>query len=102
MDETTVQKISLLTPNIGVVYSGMGPDSRVLIRKARKQAQAYYRLHHENIPVAQLVREVAAVMQEYTRAFAFLVLLSWLYCECLRCEGPATVAVRCGGMCADV
>ena len=51
----------------GVVYSGMGPDSRVLIRKARKQAQAYYRLYKEHIPVAQLVREVAAVMQEYTR-----------------------------------
>lgn len=67
VDETTVQKISLLTPNIGVVYSGMGPDSRVLIRKARKQAQAYYRLYKEHIPVAQLVREVATVMQEYTR-----------------------------------
>ena len=35
VDESTVQKISLLTPNIGVVYSGMGPDSRVLIRKVR-------------------------------------------------------------------
>jgi 20S proteasome subunit alpha 2 len=68
VDETTVQKISLLTPNIGVVYSGMGPDSRVLIRKARKQAQAYYRLYKEHIPVAQLVREVAAVMQEYTQS----------------------------------
>lgn len=39
VDESTVQKIALLTPNIGVVYSGMGPDSRVLVRKARKQAQ---------------------------------------------------------------
>lgn len=68
VDETTVQKISLLTPNIGVVYSGMGPDSRVLVRKARKQAQAYYRLYHEHIPVAQLVRETAAVMQEFTQS----------------------------------
>lgn len=39
VDESTVQKISLLTPNIGVAYSGMGPDSRILVRKARKQAQ---------------------------------------------------------------
>ena len=39
VDDSTVQKIALLTPNIGVAYSGMGPDSRVLIRKARKQAQ---------------------------------------------------------------
>lgn len=39
IDESTVQKISTLTPNIGVAYSGMGPDSRLLVRKARKSAQ---------------------------------------------------------------
>lgn len=68
VDESTVQKIALLTPNIGVVYSGMGPDSRVLVRKARKQAQAYYRVYKEQIPVAQLCREMAAVMQEFTQS----------------------------------
>lgn len=67
VDESTVQKICMLTPNIGVVYSGMGPDYRVLVRKARKTAQAYHRLYNEHIPVAQLVRETAAVMQEFTR-----------------------------------
>lgn len=67
VDETTVQKISLVTPNIGVTYAGMGPDSRVLVRKARKSGQVYYRQYHEQIPVAQLVRETAAVMQEFTR-----------------------------------
>lgn len=67
VDESTVQKIAMLTPNIGVVYSGMGPDYRVLVRKARKTAQAYHRLYNEHIPVAQLVRETAAVMQEFTR-----------------------------------
>lgn len=67
VDESTVQKICLITPNIGVVYSGMGPDYRVLIRKARKTAQAYHSLYKEHIPVAQLVREVATVMQEFTR-----------------------------------
>ena len=35
IDESTVQKISLLTPHIGSVYSGMGPDSRVLVTKVR-------------------------------------------------------------------
>lgn len=67
VDESTVQKISLVTPNIGLTYSGMGPDSRVLIRKARKSGQVYYRQYHEHIPVAQLVRETATVMQEFTR-----------------------------------
>jgi len=68
MDESTVQKISLVTDNIGVVYAGMGPDSRVLVRKARKIAQQYYRMYHVSIPVNQLVREVAAIMQEFTQS----------------------------------
>ncbi|KAJ4961940.1 hypothetical protein NE237_021850 [Protea cynaroides] len=68
VDETSVQKIQSLTPNIGVVYSGMGPDFRVLVRKSQKQAQQYYRLYKEQIPVTQLVRETAAVMQEFTQS----------------------------------
>jgi len=68
IDETTVQKISLLTPNVGVAYSGMGPDSRLLVRKSRKNAQAYYRIYKESIPVPQLCRETAAVMQEFTQS----------------------------------
>lgn len=67
VDEESVKKISLLTPNTGVAYSGMGPDSRVLVRKARKLSQTYYRLYKEQIPVSQLVRETATVMQESTQ-----------------------------------
>jgi 20S proteasome subunit alpha 2 len=68
VDENSVHKIQLLTPNIGVAYSGMGPDSRVLVRKSRKQAQQYKRLYQEPIPLSQLVRETAAVMQEFTQS----------------------------------
>ena len=39
VDESTVKKISVVSPNIGLAYSGMGPDSRLLVRRARKQAQ---------------------------------------------------------------
>jgi len=67
VDEESVSKISLLTPQLGVAYSGMGPDSRVLVKQARKLAQAYYRLYKETIPVSQLVRETATVMQESTQ-----------------------------------
>ena len=68
VDESTVRKISLVTPNIGMTYSGMGPDSRVLVRKARKSGQVYYRQYNEQISVAQLVRETATVMQEFTQS----------------------------------
>jgi 20S proteasome subunit alpha 2 len=68
VDESTVRKISALTPHVGVTYAGMGPDSRVLVRKARKAAQAYHRTYGEQIPCAQLVRETATVMQEFTQS----------------------------------
>ncbi|KAK8107783.1 uncharacterized protein PG998_009796 [Apiospora kogelbergensis] len=47
-DPASLSKISLVTPNIGMVYSGMGPDYRVLVDKARK--------------------DVARVMQEATQS----------------------------------
>ena len=68
IDEATVSKISLLTEQVGAVYSGMGPDARVLITKARKASEAYYRTYHESVPAAQLVRETATVMQEFTQS----------------------------------
>jgi 20S proteasome subunit alpha 2 len=64
----TVHKIANVTDNIGMVYSGIGPDFRVLVRKARKKAQAYFRYYKEQISVNRLVREVAAIMQEYTQS----------------------------------
>ena len=97
------QPCCLLAPRpAGVVYSGMGPDFRVLVRKGQKKAQSYYlrygvrapfrimlftRFEHivayaalsprnmrrscvaqENIPVLELVREIAAIMQEFTQS----------------------------------
>ena len=54
--------------NAAMTYAGMGPDFRVLVTKARKEAAKYFHVYHENIPVLQLVRKVAAVMQEFTQS----------------------------------
>ena len=51
-----------------MVYSGMGPDARLLVSKARKAAQQYLQVYREYPTTLQLVREVAAVMQEYTQS----------------------------------
>lgn len=52
----------------GMVYSGMGPDYRLLVTQARKMAQQYFLMYREPIPTAQLVQRVATVMQEYTQS----------------------------------
>mmetsp|Transcript_14881 Transcript_14881/g.42180 ORF Transcript_14881/g.42180 Transcript_14881/m.42180 type:complete len:237 (-) Transcript_14881:63-773(-) len=61
-------KVNSVTDSIGVVYSGLGPDYRVLLKRARKHAQAYYRKFLDDIPTSQLARGTAQVMQEYTQA----------------------------------
>ena len=67
VEETSISKIQLLTDEIGITYSGMGPDFRVLTRMARKDTQVYYRTYQESIPCSQLVRETATTMQEFTQ-----------------------------------
>jgi len=67
-DENSIHKIEPITDKIGMVYSGMGPDYRILLTRARKIAQIYYRRYQESIPTAQLVQRIASVMQEYTQS----------------------------------
>lgn len=58
----------MICSTVGMVYSGMGPDFRVLVSKARKAAQQYKRVYMEEPPTRILVQEIASVMQEYTQS----------------------------------
>lgn len=68
MDDSMIEKVSLICPNIGMVYSGMGPDYRVLVAKARKSAQAYWKIYGEYPSTRVLVQEIASVMQDATQS----------------------------------
>jgi len=46
----------------------MGPDFRVLVAKARKSAQAYWKIYGEYPTTRVLVQELAQVMQEATQS----------------------------------
>ena len=52
VDTKEVSKIEGITQQSGFVYSGLGPDYRVLVRKSRKDAQKYGRLYGEEQPVS--------------------------------------------------
>ncbi|KAG7294354.1 putative proteasome subunit alpha type-2 [Staphylotrichum longicolle] len=68
-DPSSLSKISLITPNIGMVYSGMGPDYRRLVDRARKVSHTgYKRIYNEYPPTRILVQDVARVMQEATQS----------------------------------
>ncbi|OCF36421.1 20S proteasome subunit alpha 2 [Kwoniella heveanensis CBS 569] len=68
LDTSALEKVAPICPNIGFVYSGMGPDFRVLVAKARKIAQAYWKVYGEYPPTKVLVQEVAGVMQKATQS----------------------------------
>jgi 20S proteasome subunit alpha 2 len=69
IDASSSSKVSLITPNIGMVYAGMGPDYRVLVDKARKVSHTgYKRIYNEYPPTRILVQDVARVMQEATQS----------------------------------
>jgi len=67
IDDSMLEKVAVVCPNIGLVYSGMGPDFRVLVAKARKSAQAYWKIYGEYPPTRVLTQEVARIMQEATQ-----------------------------------
>lgn len=68
VDDSILDMVYPVCDNIGMVYSGMGPDARVLVSKARKYAQQYKRIYNEEPPTLMLVRDVASVMQEFTQS----------------------------------
>ena len=68
IDTAVIEKVAPICPNIGFVYSGMGPDFRILVAKARKIAQAYWKVYGEYPPTKVLVQEVAGVMQKATQS----------------------------------
>ena len=69
IDPPSLSKVSLITPNLGMVYSGMGPDYRILVDKARKVSHTgYKRIYNEYPPTRILVQDVARVMQEATQS----------------------------------
>lgn len=68
VDDSMIEKVAVICPNIGFVYSGMGPDFRVLVTKARKIAQSYWKVYGEYPPTKVLVADIAGVMQKATQS----------------------------------
>ncbi|GMM51920.1 proteasome core particle subunit alpha 2 [Starmerella bacillaris] len=69
VDGDSLTKISQITPDVGMVYSGMGPDFRVLVDKARKNAHSNYKMIYQEYPPTRVVvQDIARTVQEATQA----------------------------------
>ncbi|PKI83656.1 proteasome endopeptidase complex [Malassezia vespertilionis] len=68
VDDAAAEKVAVVCPNIGIVYSGMGPDFRILLARARKIAQSYWKVYGEYPPTKILAMEIATIMQDATQS----------------------------------
>lgn len=68
LDESTVRKVEPVDDHIGVVYAGMPADYRVILARTRREAVGYWHIHRRPIPVRQLVKKVAGIVQEFTQS----------------------------------
>lgn len=53
--------------HLGVIYSGLQGDARVLIDYSRVQAQSYKLNHNDLIPVQKIVKKIAKIYQNATQ-----------------------------------
>ncbi|KAJ1922221.1 Proteasome subunit alpha type-2 [Mycoemilia scoparia] len=67
VDNDSLEHVAIICDNIGMVYSGLSPDFRVLVAKARKIAQEYKLDMGEYPPATILVKKIASVCQEFTQ-----------------------------------
>lgn len=84
--KNSIDKINLICSSIGMTYSGMGPDARVLLDSVRKTAQKHKMIYGGETPSPiYLVQEVSETIQEYTqkggvRPFGVSILIAGI-CE---------------------
>jgi 20S proteasome subunit alpha 4 len=67
-DARTVRKIVKIDDHICLAFAGLTADARVLINRARIEAQSYWLTLDEKVTVDYLTKYIAGVQQRYTQS----------------------------------
>ena len=68
VDESSINKVDMLSEYMGVTYSGVGPDYNQILLKARKDIQVYHARYQDRMTPYMLCKQVADVFQEYSHS----------------------------------
>jgi len=67
IDPSTVTSLYAITPTIGCVATGLIPDSRVLVMRARQEAAKFSFKYGYDVPVDYLAKRMASIAQVSTQ-----------------------------------
>ncbi|MEN3035054.1 MAG: archaeal proteasome endopeptidase complex subunit alpha [Candidatus Methanosuratincola sp.] len=67
IDPTSMEKILKIDEHVGATFAGLSSDARILIERARQEAQINRMLYDEMIDVEVLTKKVSEVKQIYTQ-----------------------------------
>jgi len=68
VDTNDWNKVYKISGSIGCVYSGIGADARLLVRKARKEAEVYRRGYDESIGTNLCAKRLGGIAQDFTQS----------------------------------
>lgn len=64
----TPSKIQLLDTHVGLAFAGLNADARILVDKARLEAQSHRLSVEDPVTIDYITKYVAGVQQRYTQA----------------------------------
>jgi 20S proteasome subunit alpha 7 len=96
----TDRRIYSINKQIGMVLTGLIPDGRALVQKARSESTSYYEFHGVPIPGKVLAERVASVihnntMRSWSRPYGVVV----IFASFDKFNGPALHMIDAAGQC---
>ena len=90
-------RIFIISNKIGITGAGLYPDLKLIIKRARRQAQIFQSNFGQEISTRQLAKELATFIQEFTQSGGVLVFGVSIFLIGYDIDGPNIYHINPGG-----